>query len=157
MKHLQQSLRMVIFWLVWPINFLYFRLGGYRTRLLLMNGDRILVVKNRIHDGRWSLPGGGIHRGEAPFTAVMRELKEEVVLDTAQPRRVRRIGEAVYSANGHRFPFHCFVGEIAGECPTELKCGYELAEARWVPCSQLNSTTAGPDVMLSLQAWRHAN
>lgn len=38
----------------------------------------VLLVRHSYGSGRWMLPGGGIARREAPLTAALRELREEV-------------------------------------------------------------------------------
>lgn len=49
-----------------------------RVRVLVFNEhDEILLVRGVISDGKWSLPGGGIERGEAARAAAVRELREE--------------------------------------------------------------------------------
>ncbi|MDE2780269.1 MAG: NUDIX domain-containing protein [Chloroflexota bacterium] len=50
-----------------------------RATALVMNGGRLLLVRER-GAKRWSLPGGGMKKGEAPVTAACRELDEETKL-----------------------------------------------------------------------------
>lgn len=56
-----------------------------RPRVALLCGDEILLVQNW-GEQKWSLPGGGTHRGEAPIQAAIREVREElgVSLDPEQ-------------------------------------------------------------------------
>ena len=49
----------LLFWLGWPVSYLFGR--GRRTRVLVMSDNRILLVKDLISaDDAWGLPGGGI-------------------------------------------------------------------------------------------------
>lgn len=47
----------------------------------MMNGGRLLLVRER-GARHWSLPGGGMKKGEAPVIAACRELDEETKLVT---------------------------------------------------------------------------
>ena len=52
-----------------------------RTRVIVMLNDReILMVKNWLGSQKWTLPGGGMKRGESPEAAAARELLEETGL-----------------------------------------------------------------------------
>ena len=48
-------------------------------------------------DGRWSLPKGGIERGEQPEVAALREISEETGLPLNQLRLVGRLPEVSYA------------------------------------------------------------
>src|ERR1700722_5803939 len=52
---------------------------------------RVLLVKASYRKG-WSLPGGGIDRGEAPVDAAVREAREEIGL-TLDPARLTLVQE----------------------------------------------------------------
>jgi 8-oxo-dGTP diphosphatase len=57
------------------------RLGAYA---LVRRDDTVLLTRispRGVHTGSWSLPGGGVGHGEAPRTAVLRELREECGVD----------------------------------------------------------------------------
>jgi ADP-ribose pyrophosphatase YjhB (NUDIX family) len=58
------------------------RLGAYAL-VLRPAGDVLLtrISERGFHTGSWSLPGGGVDHGEAPRSAVVRELREECGLD----------------------------------------------------------------------------
>ena len=50
------------------------------TTAVILNkrGQILLVQKNSFKDNEWSIPGGGIEKGEAPETTIIRELNEEL-------------------------------------------------------------------------------
>lgn len=45
--------------------------------LIVEPGGKVLLARHSYMKG-WSLPGGGVHRGEAPVAALLRELREEL-------------------------------------------------------------------------------
>lgn len=61
------------------------RLGAYAlVRRDRAAGPEVLLVQispKGFHSGAWTFPGGGVGHGEAPRTAVLRELREETGLD----------------------------------------------------------------------------
>jgi 8-oxo-dGTP diphosphatase len=49
----------------------------FGVRALVLRDDRILMVRHRCGATPWSLPGGGVNRGEDLATAALREVREE--------------------------------------------------------------------------------
>lgn len=57
----------------------------------LFDGGRLLAARRSAPPelaGRWELPGGKVEPGELPETALVRELREELGVDTETVRRV---------------------------------------------------------------------
>jgi len=72
-------------------------LGAYALTLDTLN--RLLLCRlgeGCIEAGYWTLPGGGVHWGEPPEDAVVRELREETGLKASRMELVRRVFSEVY-------------------------------------------------------------
>lgn len=55
-----------------------FLTGQERARVLVFNENgEILLLRGVISNGKWSLPGGGVEKGESAQAAAARELQEE--------------------------------------------------------------------------------
>lgn len=84
---------------------------GYATpkvdvRGILFKDSRILMVKELMDGGRWTLPGGWVDVNEAPSFAVEREMREEAGVIVKAIKLL-----AVYDRNLHGhpfFPFHAY-------------------------------------------------
>ena len=95
---------------------------GYATpkvdvRGIAFRDDRILLVREILDDGRWTVPGGWADVNETPSQAVVREVSEESGFDT---RAVKLLAVYDRERQGHQppFPFHVyklfFLCEIVG-------------------------------------------
>ncbi len=91
--------------------------SGYATPKLDIRGvvlkrEKILLVRELMDSGLWTLPGGWVDINEPPSKAVERELREEAGVIT----RAKRI-LAIYDRNLHGhppYPFHAY--KIFFEC-----------------------------------------
>lgn len=99
---------------------LYTRQRG--TAIVIQDG-KVLLVRDR-GKRTFSLPGGGIKKGERAAWAVARELYEELGLKALNIQRLREC-DFKGSLNRHRV---CIVTEIAGEFSLQ---GDELDEFMW--------------------------
>lgn len=99
-----------------------------RVRLVVRNQTgQILLVKPWLERDIWSLPGGGIDRGEAPESAACRELQEETGI-TVLP------GQVHYALHHHKLGHDeiIFTTEpIEAYLPDKLPRPYEIKEAAW--------------------------
>jgi len=106
------------------IEDLFKRETGYATpkvdvRGALFRGDKILLVREIIDQGRWTLPGGWADVSDSPSEAVIREIREE----TGFEARTLKLA-AVYDRNRRGHPYYYFtiykfffLCEITGGAP----------------------------------------
>lgn len=94
--------------------------------ILVMNASKqVLLVRHSYERHRWTLPGGGIGRGELPASAAARELAEELRLERND---FDPIGVDVRMLYGARCVTHVFSCNIAGRPQPD---GREITEARF--------------------------
>ena len=91
--------------------------------VVISRGSRILLVQKA--DGRWGLPGGGLHSGEAPLDAVLRELREETGLRAGWAEYVGSLPRDVGRSHVFVLPKRRTHGEFLGRTP-------EILRQRWV-------------------------
>lgn len=152
MKRLMRTGGIAAYWLGWPFLWFYFR-RSQRTRVLLLCGDKVLVVSGWIGHGRWILPGGGLSRGEDPVDGALRELREEVGISSVRKTDLQLLGNALSTHHGHRYTYFQFVAEVPQELPIRLQW-HEIAEGRWIDYHQLTPRTAAPHVLEMLAKYR---
>ena len=61
-----------------PTDFFSHRHVASAKAILLLDG-KVVLLKNE--HGQWDLPGGKVHNGENPASAIVRECKEELGID----------------------------------------------------------------------------
>lgn len=123
----------VAFWLGWPLWWLILR-GSERSRVLLVANDRVLLTRGTLSAGEWSLPGGGIHRGENVAIGASREIYEELgIVLTADQLRALAVEPARNS--GIAYNAHFLVARL--DEYVKPMPSLEVAEARWVPTADV--------------------
>ena len=147
MKKAWQTLGTIAFWTSWPLIYLYLA-GTQRSKILVIAEGRVLVVKSWLGPGSWSLPGGGLHRGEEPLDGVLRELQEETGL-SLPGEQVRPLFSGVVRQHGLSVRYRCFVLQLP-EVLALRPQRFEITDAQWLTKSQL--ATASQDVRAALDA-----
>lgn len=131
----------VILWL--PVV-VYLRFGS-RTRILIESKGKILLVKGTLGNGKWSLPGGGLKRGEEPIAGVIRETKEETGIEL-NPNSIKYLGLIRYRENFANFKCERFKAKISDQATPRIK-GFEIIDAAWVDPKTLNETNTNKEVL----------
>lgn len=149
-KRIWRALGFSLFWLLWPALVVYLR-RGERARILLVHNDEVLLVRSWLGTRKWSLPGGGLHKGEPILQGCLRELREEtgIVLEESQ---VKKIFSSEFRHQGFRYPCHYFVAELQ-EKPSVVTQPVEILDYAWVNRHDLKRKNAQPDALTTVTAW----
>jgi 8-oxo-dGTP diphosphatase len=112
-----------------------FTIGAFA--IILDSEHRVLLCHRRDHD-LWNLPGGRVEQGEAPWEAVVREVREEVGLDVV----VERLA-GVYSKPEQSDIVFSFVCRVAGG---KLTTSDEACEVGYFAFSDIPRNTSPKQV-----------
>lgn len=122
---------MKIFRIVKNALFYLFRKRTIGARILLIQDNKILLVKHTYYPGWFSI-GGAVDPGESPLKAVHRELKEEVGVSLKSPPRLF----SVYYSNFEKHDDYIvlYVGDHFEQ--EEVHCD-EIQEKKWFDLNAL--------------------
>jgi 8-oxo-dGTP pyrophosphatase MutT (NUDIX family) len=103
-----------------------FRPRTYGARCILVCEDHVLLIRQTYGDRLWTLPGGGLTKGETPEAAVRREVKEEVGVSLS---RLQYLGQFVSTQTYNVDTVYVFTAPAPNQAYT-LDAG-EILAARW--------------------------
>ncbi|WP_336981065.1 NUDIX domain-containing protein [Altererythrobacter fulvus] len=106
------------------------QLSGVNVALLNDAGE-VLLVRHAYGSGKWTLPGGGLKRGEMPEPAVRREIAEELGCKAVG---LLALGVNRRLLHGAPCVSHIYSARLEGELRPD---GREIAEARFFPLDAL--------------------
>jgi 8-oxo-dGTP pyrophosphatase MutT (NUDIX family) len=122
--------------------------GSQRSRVCVMVDHKMLVVKPFIGADKWALPGGGIHKNEAPAVAAVRELYEETKVQVAA-EKLKEVGAFKIAHDSITYTAHCFLVEFA--LPPETKRQWlEVADLQWKDVRDLEFENISQEVRYML-------
>ena len=141
---------LLAYWLSWPA--LYIKVNGSsRTRALIISGEKVLLTKGWINDGRWALPGGGLKKNEDPKDGALREIEEEtgLVLDKSQ---LIELTQQHIVNRGVKFYGHFFLVRLDEQ--SEAKRHSEIMETAWMDVTSVDLNNTNHEVLMALELAR---
>lgn len=140
-----------MFFCAWPAFWVYHRVVPGRTRVVVVYRGKVLVRRQWIGDGRWGLPGGGLHKGEDAAKGAARELREETGV-VVVPEKLKLVGEGRYERGVHRFNYVIFAVAVAS--PKTRAQWYEVSDLAWVDPDELDNSNTTGDALHAVRAVR---
>jgi 8-oxo-dGTP pyrophosphatase MutT (NUDIX family) len=115
---------------------------------MIISENKLLLVRDWIGSGKWSLPGGGMHKAEDPKVCAVREVGEEVGvnLTTGQLNFLETINYRKKRSTSTR---HIYSVELKIRPDIKLQ-KYEIIEAGWFSLEELGNINLADDVKFIL-------
>lgn len=114
--------------------------GKRRVRVMVVNErDEVLLARSWFGHQRWSLPGGGIRRGEKPVVAAVREAFEETGVSLDE-RKCKHLGEFDNGDSNAPFIVDCWITTIKKQ-PAHIAARHrlEMLDVAWFSLQHLPS------------------
>ena len=103
-----------------------FRPKTFGVKCVVEHDGKWLMIRNTYGHQSWTLPGGGVKRGESAADAAIREVAEEVGIHL---RDVESLGSYFSTRHYSKDTVHCFRANVSSA--EHVIDGREIAEAAW--------------------------
>lgn len=128
MKRAWDLLGVVCYWLTWPGVALFLR-NSTRTRIIVVCGEEMLLLKTWLGTGKWGLPGGGLHKDEDPAHGAVRELREETGI-VAKPESLEYLATHEQHKRGVQYTLVVYALRLPKK-PVVQRQRLEINDATW--------------------------
>lgn len=111
---------------------------------------RLLLIRrgHEPEEGRWSLPGGRVKRGESDGDALVREVREETGLRVEPGTLVGAVERP--APGGAVFDIYDYAASVSGG---QLAAGDDAADARWVHPRDIDRLNLTSGLARTLAEW----
>lgn len=130
MKQVKGWIGIGAYWILWPLQYIYFKMFPVRSRVLVVSGEEFLVVRPWLGNGLYMLPGGGLKRSESALTSAIRELREETSIIIPESS-LKLLGKRWFVQHAIRYQAVHYVAQVSGKPELNLN-GHEILVARWL-------------------------
>jgi 8-oxo-dGTP pyrophosphatase MutT (NUDIX family) len=122
-----------------------------RSRIFVVCGDELLLIKSWLGNDSWGLTGGGAKRNEHIVQCALRELNEEVGIK-AKPHDLVELGDFLHTKNGHRYRAYFFILNLNKKPVLHLQ-KHEISEAVWINKKLLSTLKLNKDTEQGLSKY----
>lgn len=109
--------------------------GSERTRVAIINDNKILLARDWLGVQKWSLPGGGLEKGEKPAECAIREIHEELSIKVLEKDLRLLETRQVLSGSGAEYTAHLMLATTVNK---NFNAHWlEILDAKWWPIDEL--------------------
>lgn len=143
-----------LYWIMLPAIWVYAKNTKPRARVLLIWQGKVLVVKNWLGAGGWSLPGGGLEHGEQANVAAVREVAEELGISIQISDLISLGEDTAVERGGLVSRYYLFGVELEDE-PKITPAEAEIVDHAWLDFHYVQNAQkrVGNTVKQSVKAW----
>lgn len=153
MKGVWQKAGVISFWILSPLLYFYIRLNA-RTRVVIKQGNKILLVKPWLGSGQWELPGGGLKFSESAIDGAVREVLEETGFEIDK-KNLKYLGkerlDGLIPAT-----VYCYATELLSE-PKVKKRFIEIIDIAWVDMENVPNYPLHDLSRICLDLWKRSS
>jgi 8-oxo-dGTP diphosphatase len=108
---------------------------------VIVRDGKIALIKrgNEPSKGKWTIPGGLVELGENLEAAVIRETKEETLLDVENPELVGVVDNVDLDEQGKVKYHYVIIDYLVHVKAGEIQAASDAAELRWVPFDEVEN------------------
>jgi ADP-ribose pyrophosphatase YjhB (NUDIX family) len=109
--------------------------------VVIVNDGKLVLIKrgNEPARGKWTIPGGLVELGEPLELAVIREAKEETLLDVENPQLVDVVSQVELDNKGKVKYHYVIVDYLVHVIGGEIGAASDAVELHWVPIDQVEN------------------
>lgn len=135
----------ILYRVAWPGIYIIIRTQPPRTRVVLMHKNHILVIKDWLGSGNWTLPGGGLYQQEQAARGAIRELMEETGI-RMRASELHKSGEYFVRSHGIPMTILGYYVEVDERPNIELR-KWEVCDHQWITPEKLMRLPHSPTVI----------
>ena len=123
--------------------------------VVIVKDGKIALIKrgNEPAKGKWTIPGGLVELGEGLEAAVIREAKEETLLDVEKPVLVDVVDQMEKDSEGKYRYHYVIIDYLVHVVGGEIAAASDAEELHWVPFDEVE----GYDLTLSFKRFFRKN
>jgi ADP-ribose pyrophosphatase YjhB (NUDIX family) len=108
--------------------------------VIVKNGEIVLIKRgNEPAKGKWTIPGGLVELGESLEVSVIREAKEETLLDVENPQLIDVVSQVDLDSEGKVKYHYVIIDYLVHVVRGNIGAASDAVELQWVPFDEVEN------------------